>query len=158
MQEFHEHGDNLRQPHGHGQRGDLHGQIIGVAIDDQAAQAVAFAEDHAGGPLRIVVAELPAELDGRLQTPPPKGLVQRLGRIPSVKPDADAALAVEDAAGDELALVAQQVDHIPVGGVAFDPIDGRIEHPRVPAVKGTGLARFQDCLVHAMEGRRADGR
>ena len=128
-------------------RGDLHGQIIGIAIDDQAAQSVALAEDQPGGPLRVVVAELPAELDGRLEPPPPEGLVQRLGRVPGVEPDPDAAAAVEYAAGDELALVAEQIDDVPVGGGTFDPIDGRVEHPGVPAVEGSGLAGLEDYLV-----------
>ena len=56
--QFDQHGHDLRQPHGHRQGRDLNGEIIGIAIDDQAAQPVALAEDQSGRALRIVVAEL----------------------------------------------------------------------------------------------------
>ena len=45
-----------------------------------------------------------------------------------------------------LPLSREQIDHVPVGRGAFDPLDGRVEHPGVPAVEGAGLAGFQDDL------------
>ena len=46
--------------------------------------------------------------------PPPKGVVQRLRLVPSVKADVDPAAAVENAAGDELLLVGEEVNDVAV--------------------------------------------
>ena len=124
--------------------GDLHAQPLGVAIDDQAAQAVGFAEDQATCPLGRVVAQLLAKLDRPLQPPLPKRLVQGLGRHPGVEPHANPAGAVKDAAGDEFAVVGHQVDDVAIGRLAFDVIDRAVEHPGMPAIKRPGLADFQD--------------
>ena len=103
-------GDDLLQPHGHRQGGDLNRQVRPVAIDDQAAQAVALAEDQSRRSLGIVVADVLPQAEGGGDAAAPKGVVQRLGRIPGVQPHADAAVAVEDSPGDELALVREEID------------------------------------------------
>ena len=100
-----EHRHDLRQANGQGQGGDLDDEIITVAIDDQSAQTVALAEDQSRGALGQVVAQHGPQLQGRFQPPPPKGLVQRLGLVPGIQANVDAASAIEDPPGDEAALV-----------------------------------------------------
>ena len=103
-------GDDLRQPDGHGQGRDLDRPgTSAIAIDDQPAQAVAFAEDQPGRPLRdrrsrAAVRSRRAAASRRRQNASSSGL----GRVPGVQADADPAAAVEDAPGDELALVGEQ--------------------------------------------------
>ena len=144
MGQLDQHRRQLRQSDGHGHRRDLNRQVRAIAIDDQPAQSVAFAEDQPGRPLGVVVAKLGPQPQCRGQPLAPERLVQRLGRIPSVQADANPAAAVEDATGDELALVREQLDHVAVGRAALDAIHGRIEHPGMPAVKRPRLSRFQD--------------
>ena len=89
--------------------------------------------------------------------PLPKGLVQPLGRIPGVEPHADAALAVEDSVGDELAFVREEIDGVAVGGAALDAIDRRVEHPGVSAVERPRLAGFEDDLSQGDLYERSGG-
>ena len=47
-------------------------------------------------------------------------------------------------AGDELAFVREQIDHLAVGWLALEAIHGGIPHPRMAAVEGAGFSWFQD--------------
>ena len=139
-----------------GPGGDLHAEPLGVAIDDQAAQAVGLAEDQPCGPIGRVVAQLAAKVDGPLHPPLPERLVQGLGRRPGIEPDTNSAGAVVDAPGDELSVVGHQVDDVAVGRLAFDVIDRAIQHPRMPAIKRPGLAGLEDRPRLGKAGRILD--
>ena len=79
--------------------------------------------------------------------------------IPGVEPHADAALAVEDSAGDELAFVREEIDDVAVGGAPLDAIDRRVEHPGVSAVERPRLAGFEDDLSRVLlTGREVSGK
>ena len=64
--------------------------------------------------------------------------------VPGVEPDAELAPAVEEAAGDEVAGVGDEIDHVAVGGLALDGADGAGVDPGMPAIKRAGPARLQD--------------
>ena len=78
--------------------------------------------------------------------PRQKASSSALAAIPGVQPHADAAVAVEDSSGDELALVREEIDGVAIGGAPLDAIDRRVEHPGVSAVERPRLARFEDDL------------
>ena len=149
MGQFHQHGDDLRQPRGHRHRCYLDRQVVGVTVNDQAAQAVPLAKDQPRRPFRIVVAEVGPELQRRFKPPPPEAVVQLLLGVPCVQADLDAAATVEDPACDERPFVGDQLHHVAIGRVAFDAVDGRIEDPGVATVERAGLARFEDNLSHS---------
>ena len=141
-----EHRHDLRQANRHGQGRHLDDEILGVAIDDQPAQSVAFAEDQSRGALGRVVAQHAPQLQGRFQPPPPKSLVERLGLVPGIQAHVDPAAAIEDPAGDEPPIFGAQIDHVAVGRTAFDAVDGRIEDPGMPAENGRafrGLSKMR---------------
>ena len=144
-----EHGHDLRQANGQGQGRHLDDEVFAVAIDDQSAQAVAFAEDQSRGALGLVVAQHAPQMQGRFQPPPPKGLVQRLGFVPGIQANVDPAAAIEDPAGDEASCIGAEIDDVAVGRTAFDAVDGRIEDPGMPAEKGPGFSRFEQDTCQA---------
>ena len=45
-----------------------------------------------------------------------------------------------------------QIDHVAVGGFAFDAGDRRVEHPGMPAEKGLRFSRFQNYLSNRYAG------
>src|SRR5262249_46359377 len=89
-------------------------------------------------------AELLAEMDGGAEVFLEEGLVERGAGPPGVEADAELALAVVEAAGDEIADVRDEIDLVAVGGLAFGVADGPGEDPGVPAVEGAGTAGLQD--------------
>ena len=82
--QFEQQRHDLLQPLIDGQRRRLHRQIFAVAIDDQAAQAIGFAEHQPRGSCWIGVAQLSPQFDGGFQPPPKERLVQQFAGVPRV--------------------------------------------------------------------------
>ena len=61
-------------------------------------------------------------------------------------------MRVEQAAGDELASVANQVDDVAIGHVPLDAGHGRVEHPGMPSVERPGFARLENDLPGGKTG------
>ena len=141
--QFDEQRYDLRQANGQGQGRHLDDQELAVAIDDQPAQSVAFAEDQSRGAPGLVVVQEGPQLHGRIQPPPPKGLVERLGLIPGIQANVDPAMAIENSPRNEASLIGAEIDDLAVGRTAFNAVDGRIEDPGVPAKERPGFSRFE---------------
>src|SRR5208337_1924112 len=84
-----------------------------------------------------------AKADGRFQSATPKDLVDRFSLIPSIQANMDPAATIEDSPGDKARLIRAEIDNVAIGRTAFNPVDGRIEHPRMPAEKRSGFSRFK---------------
>ena len=149
-----QHRHDLRQADRHRQRRHLDDEIVGVAIDDQPAQAVAFAEDQPGGALRA----------RRSPAAPRTAMAASNRRRQKASSSGSASSQVYSRTRMRLRLLKipramnlplsrAEIDDVAVGRIAFDAVDGRIEHPGVPAVERAGLAGFQDDLGHGGGGR-----
>jgi hypothetical protein len=148
--------DERFQALGHGQGRRLDRQAVAVAIDNEAAELVGFTEDEAGGCFASIlgglVADAAAEVDGGGDSVAEEGFIERFGFLPSEEADANAALAVLKATGNELAFFVDQIDDLAVeieevlAGQAgwLNAIDGGRQDPRMPTIKWQRLAWLQD--------------
>src|SRR5262249_55607218 len=143
-QQFHKQFREQLAPLGQSEGGELHHEPAVVAIDRAAGEAVALAEDEPAGTSGHVEAEESAQADGRGEPVAEKVPVERHLRRPGVEADADLAAAVVQAAGDEVAGVGVEIDHLAVGRLALDVVDGAGEDPGMAAVEGPGPARLED--------------
>ncbi len=152
MQQINQQRHDAIQTPGERQRRRLHGETIGVAIDDESAESVGFAEHEPGRALGIGIAEIAPQGKRRFQAMAPECIVERVGGRPGIQPHPQPALAVVQAPRNEPAFVGNQIDRIAIDRVAVDSRDRRIQHPGMPAEERPHLARFQMHLGDAHAG------
>src|SRR5215468_5095858 len=92
-------------PLAHAEGAELQGEPGAVTVHGEAGQAVTLAVDEATSAVGGHQAELLAQADGGLELFAEEGHVQRGAGPPGVEADAELALAVVEAAGDEIAGV-----------------------------------------------------
>src|SRR2546422_3204514 len=107
-----------------------------VLVHRQAGQAVTLTEDQpARAPWADETQDVIAKADGASEALLEKGAVQRLARVPTIESNTDLALAVVQAAGDEISVMGVEINFSAVRGLAFNGRDSTGVHPWVAAIK-----------------------
>jgi hypothetical protein len=124
--------------------GELRHQRVGVAVDDQAGQAIGFAMDQAQAVTADVeqLARAHRALDERAQ----KRGVNALLFVKAPGPGTDARSGAERRPGQEVTGV--RLDAHRFAGVSPAAGDGRIKYPGVAAQQGAFLAFFETDGFH----------
>ena len=134
------------------QRRHLHGEVVAVAIDDQAGQVIPLAVHQASRTGRVIEAEVATQGDRRCEPPVPEGVVELRCRVERIETDPNPTPGVPEAAGHEVPIVRGQIDHVAVSRAAFDLPNGGVEHPGVAAEEGPGPLWLES------HGRRGEAR
>src|SRR5207253_2046223 len=85
-----------------------------------------------------------AQADRRVEPGAREGLVERLFRLPTIEANTDLTAAVEQATGDKVARVGDEIDHGAVGRFPFNSGDRARIDPGVPAIKRPSPLRQED--------------
>ncbi len=131
--------------------GELRHQRVGVAVHDEAGQAVGFAVDQAHAV--AVDAEQAARMHGALDARAQKGRVDALGFVEAPDPRADARGRAQRRPGEELPVGRFDAHRFARVGAALG--DGAFEHPGVAALQRAFLAGFESDGFHAADCRAA---
>ena len=133
-------GDHVA-PVGQPERGELDREPVAVAVHDHAGEEVGLAEDDAIAGVGPVRASGCRAGGGWPREPvAEEGGVERNAFLPRVEPDVDLRLAVEEAAGDEVAAVRDEIDLVAVGRLAVDALDRPRRTPTGAARRRAGHA------------------
>ena len=125
-------------------------QSLAQGAAEQAFDA--FAAFSPDGQKLLYAAASFVDRQGSRNPPAKQRLIERLLGVPRKQPHANPALAVIESAGDELALVADEVHDLPVeveevlacDAGRLDAMDGRLQDPGMPAKERQGLFRPQN--------------
>ena len=112
-------------------------EVVAVAIDDQAGQAIGLGVHEAAAIGAGVGGEEGlAGGDGALDAAAQQGGVERLVVLPGEEAGADLRVAAPGAAGEPLAIGRGNVHHVAAAYVALHPGDGAGKNPGVALLYG----------------------
>lgn len=124
----------------------LHDKMLGVFVDNQAAQLVRFAKHNAQGLEVRTIRKPTAQLDRTVNSPRNEFVGNEFLGIPSVEPYANAAIRIIQTAPNPLTVVVDQVDLF-TDARCRGGFDNRIgEYPRMMSRKRTLVLGLEDDL------------